>query len=67
MKPPNYDNNDRYKEIIGKLKKQGTHVNDTEKLEFMRRWRRHLKVIDTLAAVLAIAGICIEYYLVFFT
>jgi hypothetical protein len=67
MKPPNYDNNDRYKEIIGKLKKQGTHVNDEEKLALMRRWRGQLKLIDSLAAVLAIAGICIEYYLVFFT
>jgi hypothetical protein len=64
---PEDTNFSRYKEIITQLKRHGTQVNDEEKLKYMQRCRIHLKVIDTLAAFLAIGGVCIEYYLVLFT
>lgn len=53
-----------YREVINELKRKGTNKQDGIKLECIFKYRRWLKVIDSFAAGLAVAGLSNQYYLV---
>ena len=55
-----------YKQVISQLKMQKTKTLDNEKIKDSIQYRRHLKSVDSVAAILGVSGISIEYYLVIF-
>lgn len=56
-----------YREVIAQIKQRKTRNLDEEMLKNTLRLRNQLKSIDTVAAILGISGISIEYYLVILT
>ena len=52
-----------YKDLIDELRRKGTLVQDFQAITRIKTARTRLKVIDTLAALLAVAGIIIQYFL----
>jgi hypothetical protein len=61
------EQNTTYSEVINELRRKGTIKQDSLKLKKIFDYRKLLKIIDTLAAGLAISGLTNQYYLVIFT
>ena len=53
-----------YKEVLHKIKHKGTKLEDSIFLGLIQKYRIHLKIVDTLAAISGITGIAVQYYLV---
>jgi hypothetical protein len=64
MNSSNNNTTTLYREIIEELKRKGTSRQDEQTLSTTHDLRTRLKIIDSSAAALALAGMCIEYYLV---
>jgi hypothetical protein len=53
-----------YRDVIDQMKKKGTRKLDEDKTKNTLKYRSMLKIIDSISAILGVAGISIEYYLV---
>ena len=56
--------NEGYKDIVAELKKKGSKIHDLATAGRTSKLRMQLKFVDSFAAILAITGIVIQYYLV---